>query len=205
MATAGLAELLGEVDALGGACDAARVSGHGRGHRPRRDQRRHVAAMTVTQWVRHHAPTTRAGGAGQVAALAAAFAKPANAAVKRGGVTTVRLPVRSAAAVVVEADRLRPLLAPGAEPHVLEGLIAMARRPRAARVPDGAPARCWPGTAATGSCRSSRTSAKRFVALSQPMEDGTGIVEYRLGLDPEGKAVLEAALGPLSAPRPIDG
>ena len=47
--------------------------------------------------------------------------------------------------------------------------------------------------------------AKRFVSLSQPIEDGTGIAEYRLSLDPEGRAVLEAALGPLSAPRPIDG
>jgi hypothetical protein len=43
------------------------------------------------------------------------------------------------------------------------------------------------------------------VALSQPVEDGTGTAEYRLVLDLEGKAVLEAALGPLSAPRPVDG
>ena len=47
----------------------------------------------------------------------------------------------------------------------------------------------------------SRTPRRRFVALSQPVEDGTGIAEYRLVLDVEGKAVLEAALGPLSAPR----
>jgi hypothetical protein len=32
-----------------------------------------------------------------------------------------------------------------------------------------------------------------------------GVAEYRLTLDPEGKAVLEAALGPLSAPQPVDG
>jgi hypothetical protein len=32
-----------------------------------------------------------------------------------------------------------------------------------------------------------------------------GVAEYRLTLDPEGKAVLEAALGPLSAPAPVNG
>ena len=40
------------------------------------------AAMTVTQWVRHHAPSTRAGGAGTVVAVAQAFQKQVNAPVK---------------------------------------------------------------------------------------------------------------------------
>jgi Domain of unknown function (DUF222)/HNH endonuclease len=43
------------------------------------------------------------------------------------------------------------------------------------------------------------------VALSQPFVDDMGVAEYRLTLDPEGKAVLEAALGPLSAPQPVEG
>ena len=46
---------------------------------------------------------------------------------------------------------------------------------------------------------------KRFVALSQPQVDECGLAEYRLTLDVEGRAVLEAALGPLSAPQPVDG
>ena len=56
-----------------------------------------------------------------------------------------------------------------------------------------------------GELQLQQDAARRFVSLSQPMEDGTGVAEYRLVLDPEGKAVLEAALGPLSAPRPVDG
>ncbi|MGZ4721191.1 DUF222 domain-containing protein, partial [Oryzihumus sp.] len=32
-----------------------------------------------------------------------------------------------------------------------------------------------------------------------------GMVEYQLRLDPEGASVLEAAIGPLSAPHPVDG
>ena len=38
-------------------------------------------------------------------------------------------------------------------------------------------------------------------SLSQPYADD-GMVEYRLRLDPEGWAVLEAMLGPLAAPQP---
>ena len=50
-----------------------------------------------------------------------------------------------------------------------------------------------------------QVAAKRFVSLSRPHVDELGLAEYRLTLDPEGRAVLEAALGPLSAPQPLDG
>ncbi|GAA2160065.1 hypothetical protein GCM10009845_07540 [Pedococcus bigeumensis] len=198
----GLAALLRQVDDLGGACDAARVAVTAEAI-ARGEPSSGVTAMTATQWVRHHAPTTRGGGAGQVVALAASFTKPANAAV-RTAVDSGRLPVRSAAVVVLEADRLRPVLAPGAEPHVMEGLIAMAadHGPRGCRL-------IRPALLAKygrdGQLQLEQDHAKRFVALSQPIEDGTGVVEYRLSLDPEGRAVLEGALGPLSAPRPIAG
>ena len=199
---AGLAALLGEVDALGGACDAARVAITAEAI-ARGEASGGAAAMTVTQWVREHAPTTRAGGAGHVAALAAAFAKPVNAPVK-AAVDSGRLPVRSAAAVVVEADKLRPLLADGAEPHVVEGLIAISvdHGPRGCR-------QVRPALLAKygldGQLQLEQDQAKRFISLSQPIEDGTGVVDYRLSLDPEGRAVLEAALGPLSAPLSQDG
>jgi hypothetical protein len=198
----GLAQLLGEVDALGAACDLARVTvtaeAMGRG-----ETGGGSAALTITQWVHCHAPSTRAGGAKQVVELAAAFGKPVNAPV-REAVEAGVLPVRSAAAVVTEADKLRPALVDGADPHVLRGLIelAAASGPRACR-------RLRPALLAKygrdGQLQFEQDAAARFVALSQPMEDGTGVAEYRLTLDPEGKAVLEAALGPLSAPRPVDG
>ena len=198
----GLAELLGEVDALGAACEAAKVAVLAEAVE-RGETSTGLGAMTVTQWVREHAPSTRAGGARQVVELAEAFAKavnePVHAAVRSG-----RLPVRSAAVVVAEADRLRPLLVDGAEPHVLEGLIDMAVQhgPRGCRM-------LRPALLAKfghdGEMQAQQDATRRFVALSQPMEDGTGIAEYRLVLDEEGKAVLEAALGPLSAPRPVEG
>ena len=61
-------------------------------------------------WVRHHAPSTRAGGAAQLVSVAAAFGKPANAPV-REAVRAGRIPVRSAAVVLTVAERLRPRLA----------------------------------------------------------------------------------------------
>jgi hypothetical protein len=198
----GLGEFLGEVDALGAVCEAARVAivGEAMGRGECCDG---AAAMTVTQWVRHHAPSTRSGGAGQLVAVAQAFAKAVNAPVK-AAVESGRLPVRSAAVVVAEADRLRPLLAVGAEPAVLEGLVEMAAQhgPRGCRM-------LRPALLARygrqGELQDQQDVAARFVSLSQPVEDGSGTAEYRMVLDPEGKAVLEAALGPLSAPRPVEG
>ena len=136
-------------------------------------------------------------------AVAEAFAVAGNAPVKDAVLSGV-LPTRSAAVVVSEAEKLRPLLVDDAEPAVLEGLIEMAVRegPRGCR-------RLRPALLAThgldGQLQSEQDRMKRFVALSQPQVDECGLAEYRLTLDVEGRAVLEAALGPLSAPQPIDG
>ena len=198
----GLGELLSEVDALGSSCEAARVAivGEAMGRGDTGDGPR---ALTITQWVRQHAPSTRSGGAGQIVTLAQAFTKAANAPV-REAVRAGSLPVRAAAVVVAEADRLRPLLAEGAEPHVLDGLIEMAVQhgPQGCRM-------LRPALLAKyghdGQLQSCQDAGRRFIALSQPHDGGAGVFEYRLALDVEGKAVLEAALGPLSAPAPVDG
>lgn len=160
-------------------------------------------ALTPVQWVRRHAPSTRAGGAAQVVAVAQAFAVAGSPAVK-DAVLSGELPVRSAAVVIAEADRLRPLLADGAEPAVVDGLIRMAvdHGPRGCRM---LRPRLLAEYGRDGELQREQDAAKRFVSLSQPRVDELGLAEYRLTLDPEGKAVLEAALGPLSAPKPIDG
>src|SRR3954454_21549615 len=53
----------------------------------------------------------------------------------------------------------------------------------------------WRSSSAVRTCSSTGRS------LSQPYADD-GMAEYRLRLDPEGQAVLEAILGPLAAPQP---
>ena len=72
-----------------------------------------------------------------IVSVATAFGKAVNHPVKEA-VESGRLPVKSAAAVVSEADKLRPLLAEGAEPHVLEGLVDHGRAARPVRVPHAA-------------------------------------------------------------------
>ncbi|MDF2146381.1 HNH endonuclease signature motif containing protein [Knoellia sp. p5-6-4] len=198
----GLAGLVSEVDALGMACDAVRVAVV-REAMDRGETSGGAAAMTVTQWVRHHAPSTRAGGAGTIVSVAQGFQKRVNAPVKEA-VDAGRLPVWSAAAVVSEADKLRPLLAEGAEPHVLEGLVSMAEQhgPSGCRMlRDALLARYG----RQGVLQDQQNLGKAFISLSQPRETGAETFEYRLTLDVEGKAALEAALGPLSAPKPVDG
>jgi hypothetical protein len=199
---AGLGGLLGEVDALGAACDAARMSVTGEAL-DRGETSGGSAAITPVQWVRRHAPTTRSGGAGQVVALAEAFGKQVNAPVKQA-VDTGRLSVRAAAVVVSEAEKLRPLLGEHAQEPVLAALVEAAA--------DDGPAACrrirpfllarYGGEEVL---QGEQDAGKAFVALSRPQDSGAGTFEYRLTLDTEGKAVLEAALGPLSAPRPVDG
>jgi len=160
-------------------------------------------ALSPVQWVRRHAPSTVAGGAAQIVSVAQAFAVPGNAPVKDAVLSGV-LPVRSAAVVVSEADKLLPLLVERARPTAMEGLIriAAAEGPRACRT-------LRPQLLATygveGQLQREQDAAKRYVSLSQPFVDEMGVAEYRLTLDPEGKAVLEAALGPLAAPRPVEG
>ena len=197
-----LEQVMGAVDAMVVAGESARVvvlaEAMGRGV-----VGAGAEALSPVGWVRRHAPSTVAGGAGQVVAVAEAFAVSGNAPVKDAVVSGV-LPVRAAAVVLSEADKLLPVLVEQARPTVLEGLIRVAAQdgPRECR-------RLRPLLLARygldGQLQDEQDVAKRYVALSQPWVDQLGVAQYRLTLDPEGAAVLEAALGPLSAPAPVDG
>ena len=200
--SAELEEVMAEADRMVVAGEAARVAVLAEAM-SRGETGAGALALTPVQWVRRHAPSTRAGGAAQVVAVAQAFAVAGRTAVK-DAVLSGELPVRSAAVVVAEADRLAPLLAEGVEPTVVEGLIEMAVQhgPRGCRM---LRPRLLAQYGRDGELQGEQDAAKRFVSLSQPRVDELGLAEYRLTLDPEGRAVLEAALGPLSAPKPLDG
>lgn len=203
-----LGPVLGELDGLVVAAEAARVmvvresmdrgeTGAASGGGP--------SSTTVTQWLRHWAPSLRAGGAGPVVAVATAFGKAVNAPVQ-AAVSAGAPPVRAAAVVVAEYDRLQPLLGEHAQAPVLETMIETAAEhgPSACR-------RVRPFLLATygrdGALQEQQDAARRFAALSAPVTaDGSApgleLFAYRLTLDVEAKEVLEAAIGPLSAPRP---
>src|SRR6187200_2879138 len=200
--SAELEAVMGEIDALVVAGEAARVVVTAEAM-TRGETGSGALALTPVQWVRRHAPSLKAGGAASVLTVAEAFAVAGNAPIKDAVLSGV-LPTRSAAVVVSEAEKMRPLVVDEAEPAVLEGLIEMAVRegPRGCR-------QLRPALLARygldGQLQAEHDAMKRFVALSQPRVDECGLAEYRLTLDVEGRAVLEAALGPLSAPQPVEG
>jgi hypothetical protein len=197
-----LGPVLGEVDALVAAGELARVAVVAEAVE-RGEPAAGSVAMAPVAWALAWAPSLRAGGAGQAVALARDFAKPVNAPVL-AAVEQGRIPIRSAAVVIAEADRLRPRLAEGADEPVMEGLISLAERegPRGCR-------RLRPALLARhgidGELQAEHDAHRQHLALSRPVSDGLGLHEYRLLLDTEGMAALEAAVGPLSAARPSEG
>ena len=118
-------------------------------------------------------------------------------------VREARVPLVTAAVVVEELDRIAPRLAPRAE----EPGPGRAGRRRVVGASQGRPRD--PGTTdreVRGRPGSSRPTLDRILAelrsLSQPLADGGGLFEYTMLVDAEAKAVIEAAVQGLSAPRP---
>ncbi len=186
--SAELGELMGEVDGLVSAGEAARVVVT-REAMDRGEPGSGALAMTPVQWVRAHAPSTRSGGAAQVVAVAEAFGVPGNSAVKEA-VLTGGLPVRSAAVVVAEADRLRPLLAEGAEGCGGRRTGRDGGGTRPAGMPAGAPGAAGAlraGRCAAGSSRTPRDGSSPCPSLASTRP---GSRSTRLTLDPEGKAAV---------------
>ena len=114
------------------------------------------------------------------------------------------MPVRNAAVCLGEMERIRHRLTPEAVPSVWEGLLTLAAAdgPRAIRALRPALLAAF---GCPGELDGEQERVKAKVSLSRAMGGGDGLFDYALRLDTEGKAVLEAALGPLSAPRPVEG
>ena len=156
-------------------------------------------AASPAGWVRQWGRSYAAGGAAALVRVTEAVAQPRNGLL-REAVLAARVPVRNAAVALGEMDKLRPRLTPECHDTVLEGFVTLAegdgpREIRALRPALIAEVR------AAGGVPAPRGQAQARPALSQPYDDD-GMAEYRLRLDPEGSAVLEAILGPLAAPQP---
>ena len=156
-------------------------------------------AASPAGWVRHWGHSYAAGGAAALVQVTVAIAQERNR-VLREAVLAARAPVRNAAVALAEMDKLRPRLTPECHGTVLEGFVALAegQGPRQIRA-------LRPALIAKyghlGEFQRREDRLKHGTALSQPFDDD-GMAEYRLRLDPEGSAVLEAILGPLAAPQP---
>ncbi|GAA1260833.1 HNH endonuclease signature motif containing protein [Oryzihumus leptocrescens] len=208
-----LGPAMGRLDVLRRLVEAAQVTVLGEGL-----ERGEVASSTCSTaagWVLEWAPSYRAGGTGDLVKVAqACIGKPVGAGAAQvldhGSVQRVRscvlagrVRVRCAAVALTEMHKLGPRLTPAALPTVWEGFLAVAEEagPREFR---GLRERIIATHGRQDEFQVRQDRLRHGVSLSAGRADD-GMVEYQLRLDPEGASVLEAAIGPLSAPNPVDG
>jgi Domain of unknown function (DUF222) len=204
-----LGPALKEIDDLGRLVEAARVAvlrealDRGEASSDRGPEEDEAAGLAGVPWVREWAPTLRAGGAGRLMRLTERLREP-KVCQLREAVLAGRVGVANAVVCLAEMDRLTPRLVPGAVPTVWKALLDLAARfgPREIRA---VRPRLLADYGADGELQRDQDLAARPAALSQPYDQGDGTFQYALRLDAEGMTVLEAALGPLAAPRPADG
>ena len=211
-----LAELMGEADVLASRAGALRAQVAAEA------VRRGVVAgsgMNAHGWVREHAPSLRQGGAGQVAKLATEVANvsrvagslapgaagepdPASplgmvwAGVKDGSVSP-----GLALSALGEVARLEPRLVPEAVPSVVGALVELGRVWGVGQMRKLRPAMLT-RYGVVGELDGLQERLVSVARLSQPWVASGDVTQYQLVVTPEQAAVLEAAIGPLSAPVP---
>ena len=168
-------------------------------------------AGSTQQWVADQCPSLDARDAGLVAKAvreltdqsgpgqASAFAS--GLASTRVAVQEGRLSVSAGCVVASELRQLTPLLEPGAVDAVAAGLVAMGEVDGTAGVRRVRPAML----ARYGLGQRLQEIEDRhrgLTVLSCGHDIGGGITEYRMRLNPEARAVVEAAINVLSAPQP---
>ncbi|MGZ4774457.1 MAG: DUF222 domain-containing protein [Oryzihumus sp.] len=207
-----LGPFFAELDALRRGCEAGQVATLAEAL-----ERGEVSSSCATAagWVLEWAPSYRAGGAGDLVRVAqACIGRPVGAGAAhvldhgsvqrlRSCVLDGRVGVRGAAVALAEMAKLGPRLTPAALPTVWEGFLAVAEEagPREVR---GLRERIIATYGRQDEFQVRQDRLRHGVSLSAGRADD-GMVEYQLRLDPEGASVLEAAIGPLSAPHPVDG
>src|SRR3954453_20158399 len=156
-------------------------------------------AASPAGWVRQWGRSYRAGGAAALVRVATAVARP-DKQLLREAVLGARVPVGNAAVALTEMEALLPRLTPACAETGLAGFVTIAESdgPREIRALRPQVIARY-GRLAEFQRREDLLRHGR--SLSQPYADD-GMAEYRLRLDPEGQAVLEAVLGPLAAPEP---
>jgi uncharacterized protein DUF222 len=154
-------------------------------------------------WLLQWAPSYRSGGSSQLIRVVDAT-RDERYAQLREALATARVPVGNAACVVEEFERIRHRLHAEAQAPVMDCLVSLAesggrRDIRAVRQ------RLVARYGNDGELQAEEDRLRSRRSMSQPLADGGGLFDYHLVVDAEAKAVIEAAVGALSAPRPVDG
>jgi len=211
-----LAVLLGEADALAARAAAARAVVAVEA------VRRGVVAgsgLNAHGWVREFAPSLRQGGAGPVAKLAVEVANVARSAGSlapdaaaepdpesplglvwagvKDGVVSPGLGLSA----LGEVARLAPRLRPGVVGSVAQALLELGVAFGATQMRKLRPA-MLATFGAQGELDDLQERLRPVARLSQPFVESADLTQYQLVVTSEQAAVLEAAIGPLSAPCP---
>jgi hypothetical protein len=154
-------------------------------------------------WVRDQVWHLQTGGSSLVAKCAAILRRaelsPVAAAIRTADLTPV-----VAVAVAAEFDKLAPkLLNQAHHAVVLDAMINIGAEHGSAAVKH-LHQEILARYGEDGQLQDEQDSRKRYVELSSGRDEG-GIYRYELTVDTEGRAVLEAAIGPLSKPQPEPG
>lgn len=186
---AGGLELLGEVSALGEG-DAI----------DRGEPASASPPLSTREWVMAHHRRYAAAGASGVVAVAEACRQPGHAILK-DAVTHGRVSIATAQVALKEMRLLTPHLNPSAIDTVWDAMMTLgeihdARTVR--RLREELLARYG----LEGEFDDSEDKARQGASLSAGKEIAPGLWEFVLRLSREGRAMLEAAIGPLSAPSP---
>ena len=156
-------------------------------------------AASPAGWVRQWGPSYVAGGAAALVRVTKAIGQPRNDLL-REAVLAARVPVRNADVALTEMELLRSRLTEDWHDSVLAGFVTLAESEGPRQIQALRPA-LIAKHGHQGEFQRREDRLKHGRSLSQPYADD-GILEYRLRLDPEGSAVLEAMLSPLAAPQP---
>lgn len=156
-------------------------------------------APNARGWIIDHAWQLRPA-AGSIAKAAAVAGRP-DMAVIADAVAAADIDPHLAGVIAAEYDKLRPHLRPDAHVPVLDAFlnIGMDHGPAAVRQLH---AELLARYGQQGDFQDQQDRCARSVDLTPGKHCDSGVWHYQLTLDEESRAVLEAAIGPLAAPRP---
>lgn len=205
----GLAEVLHQVPGnelgpvLGELDDLAALAGAGRVAVVREAAERGEIgasqARSVVAWTEEHAPSLRAGGAGPVARAVEVCRTP-DLNLLTDAILDATIPVPVAVTVADQYHRIRHRLHPDATDTVLAAMTTIGAEHGSRGVRDLRD-RLIARYGLPDELQRDHDAAAELISLSAPVRDGA-LRLYRLTLDTENAAILEAAIGPASRPTP---
>ncbi len=154
---------------------------------------------STAAWVRDAAWHLQTGGSAAVAKCAAILRRHDVGALA-DSIRTTDITPNVAVTVAAEYDKLSPRLSSHTHDRVLDLMINIGAEHGSSAVKQ-LHQEILARWGEEGEFQEEQDSRKRYVELSSGREDG-GIYRYELTVDAEGRAVLEAAIGPLSKPQP---